>query len=75
MGDETKNILKSKTFWGVIIMAISSLLHFFNKDLSPDMQSELVNWLAGVGDLVGGALAIYGRVKADTSLTILPKKP
>lgn len=59
MDKAKKNILKSKTVWGVIIAALPTLLEMGQSD---------VLLIKNVGDavitLAGAALAIYGRYAA-----------
>jgi len=60
-----KFILKSKTIWGIVVMLVSVLLPAVS-------AAQLGELAAGVVQAVGAALAIYGRVKAEEPLKILP---
>ena len=70
--NETKNILASKTLWGVVIAALPTVLGFFNLHVS-----DVAAFSAGASELVdsaltlaGSALAIYGRFKATAELVV-----
>lgn len=59
LSDETKSFLTSKTIWGAVVAIVGAALSAFHLD---------VTGLNGIdGDIItviGGALAIYGRVTA-----------
>lgn len=59
MSANTKNLLQSKTFWGVLVMLAGTVMGQFHLDATA---------LTGMDDvivqLIGAFLAIYGRVKA-----------
>jgi len=52
---------KSKTIWGSIVAVLALVAGAFGYSVGPDAQAEIVTSLVGV---VGGAFAIYGRIKA-----------
>jgi len=52
---------KSKTIWGSIVAVLALAAGAFGYEVGPDAQAEIVTSLIGV---VGGAFAIYGRIKA-----------
>lgn len=52
---------KSKTIWGSIVAVLALVAGIFGYQIGPDAQAEIVTGLVGV---VGGAFAIYGRIKA-----------
>ena len=72
MNTETKSIFASKTLWGVLIAASPTIANLFGYQIS-DVASftqganELVNMVI---ELVGSALAVYGRVKANAALVV-----
>ncbi len=60
---------KSKTIWGVIIMALSTIYsRFTHSNITPEQVQDFIKTVTDsipeVGALVGGGLAIYGRLKA-----------
>jgi hypothetical protein len=65
---EVKNPLASKTVWGVIIMFLPTLLGFFGYDLDASKIAVLNESYDTIAAFVGGALALYGRFTAKTSL-------
>ena len=52
---------KSKTIWGSIVAVLALAAGAFGYEVGPEAQEEIVTAVIGV---VGGALAIYGRIKA-----------
>ncbi len=69
-----KKWYKSLTIWGVAILALCGLvLPLLGKaDLAAILAEEnaaIVDWLAVLGNVIGGALAIIGRVRATTKIT------
>lgn len=65
MGD-SKTLLTSRTFWGAVIMMISSFLGFFDITLGEDEQNKLALMLA---DLAGFGLVLWGRIAAKKAIT------
>lgn len=66
----SKVFLKSKTVWGVIIMALPQLLPLFGVDFSADDASALNADMQAIVAAVGGLLALWGRVSAKARLTV-----
>ena len=51
---------------GVAIAAgVASVFHF---QIDGDLQSSVTDWLLSGGALVGGTLALYGRLKASRKI-------
>jgi hypothetical protein len=67
---ETKPWYTSVGVWGGILAAISPLVQMFGYELNVGALSEV---LAAVGALVGGGMAIVGRVRATQ--VIARRKP
>ena len=63
--DTLKHWYFSKAVWGGIIAVLAGLAGLFGFDLDADTQSKLAEHAVAIASAVGGALAIYGRVKAD----------
>jgi len=62
----------SVTIWGSILAIAAPIVGaVFKTNIDAGTTSDLAQWLAGAGTLVGGAIAIYGRLRAST--TIAPK--
>ena len=67
-----KFILKSKTIWGVIIMALPTLFEAFGVPV-PDGVSEQVNdAVVHLIEFVGASLAVYGRISAEQPVRVKP---
>jgi len=58
----------SKTVWGVIVMLISSALSTTGVPLTPELQGTIGELIMQAITVGGGALAVYGRVTAKTTL-------
>ena len=61
---QSKSFWKSKTLWGLVITAISIGAPKY-KPIADILPTAVDN----VGELVGLALAAYGRIKASQSLS------
>ena len=60
---------KSRTVWGGIVALVSGIAGVFGYTLLPDDQAALVDGGALLAGSIGGAIAIWGRVKASKSLS------
>lgn len=56
---------KSKGVWGGIIACGAAVAGAFGYVLSPEDQAGLADAAVVIAGAVGGALAVYGRVKAE----------
>ncbi len=66
---DTKPWYASTTIWGSVIAIAAPLVAvLFKHSIDADTQSSLANWLASAGALVGGAIAIWGRLRATTPI-------
>lgn len=69
---DTKGLLQSKTFAGVVIMVISALAPLVNNHFGIMITAEdganAVDMIAKAGELAGSALALYGRIKATKKI-------
>lgn len=75
-----KNIFKSKTVWGALIVIASTVAKLFGVDMDPDTMAQVgqvadtAGEVAGafgfkvpvsdIATLAGAGLSIYGRIKA-----------
>lgn len=63
---ESKGLLSSKSFWGVVLMVLAIFSErWFGFDLGEATQSFLSEQLVVIA---GAALAIYGRVRAEKKI-------
>jgi hypothetical protein len=69
---ESKPWYLSKTIWGAVVGVASGGLALAGHGLSSDAQAwltdEVVQVIEAGAAVVGGLLAIYGRVKAETKI-------
>jgi hypothetical protein len=73
--NSTKSLFKSKTFWGAVIAIVASLAGLFGFEITASDQQDLISMydqaLAAwdsIAVVVGGLLAIYGRVTATSRI-------
>ena len=62
--DNIKGVLSSKGVWGGLIVVLSALLGMFGYTIGLEDQQALVDAVSQLGAMVGGLLAIYGRITA-----------
>ena len=60
--DNTKNLIKSKTFWGIVVAVLPTVLRLAGIPIPPGVEDAIVG--------VGAALGVYGRVSATQRVTI-----
>jgi hypothetical protein len=66
----TKPWYASKSIWGALVAVLASIAGaIWGLDLSAENQEAIVGAITGIVGALGGAYAIYGRVKADAKLT------
>ena len=59
-----KGVLSSKGVWGGVIVVLSALLGMFGYKIGLEDQQALTDAVSQLGAMVGGLLAIYGRITA-----------
>lgn len=69
----TKLIWLSKTFWGAVVMLVSTVLMVFGVvDINPEEQAVMLDKIIGFltigADLVGFILVIVGRITATKKI-------
>lgn len=62
---DTKPWYASVTIWGVIVSLLASVLSLFDLPLDAQLQSDLRDWLLAAATLAGGAIALWGRLRAS----------
>lgn len=75
MNDTTKPWWTSKTVWGSIIAMLAGVATFAGLKLDATLQDQLAELVVGLANVVGGALAWYGRVKAQGKIGWTGKSP
>ena len=65
-----KGVLSSKGVWGGVIVVLSALLGMFGYTIGLEDQQALTDAVSQIGAMVGGLLAIYGRVTATKRIDL-----
>jgi hypothetical protein len=71
--DSTKWIGLSKTFWGVVMMAMGGIAPVAGWDWFGMVAPEATNIFNTSLEVAGAIVALYGRIKASTGVTVMPK--
>lgn len=64
--DNIKSWYQSKTVWGALIAVLAPLLHVVGLNLPTGIEEELAEGLVTVAGGVGGLVALYGRLSANS---------
>ena len=62
--DQTEKWYQSRGVWGGLIAVVAGIAALFGLTISAEVQVEVVDLLIALGPVIGGALALYGRLKA-----------
>lgn len=65
---EVKPWYQSKTILGAVVTVLAMILTAFGYGIGVEDQAALVDYAVSLGGVVGGLLAIYGRVKASKDI-------
>ena len=65
---DVKHWYKSKTIWGGAIAVGSGVASLFGYHFDVSLQQMIVENAFALASAVGGAIAIFGRVKATTTI-------
>lgn len=66
--DETKPWYLSRTIIGALVSLLCTVGGTVGLSVVPELQGDITEWLLAAGGLVGGALTIYGRIKASKAI-------
>ena len=67
---EVKPWYLSKGVWGGIVAMVAAVLApIFGVSLDVETQVNITNILVSLSGVVGGALSVYGRVKAQVKIS------
>jgi len=67
----TKNALQSVTIWGVLMVFIAPIINkFFGVEIDQALEMEIAQLLTEAAQLVGAAIAAYGRIRAKQKISI-----
>ena len=61
----TKSFLASTTVWGGLVAVAAAILGFFGYTIAEADQAAIVDAVASAAGLIGGLIAIVGRVRAS----------
>lgn len=71
----TKALWQSRTIIGLLIAGLAMVLDRWGYRISPDLQGELVSLVAMIGEVLGLAVAAWGRVVATKSIRVTGAGP
>lgn len=69
MNGTTKAWWTSKTVWGSIIALLAGFATLAGVKLDATLQDQLADIFVGLANVAGGAIAWYGRAKAEGALS------
>lgn len=58
----------SRGVWGSVVVILAMLLKSFGHEISPDLQGAMVDNAIAVVTVIGGVIALVGRVKATKTI-------
>lgn len=64
----SKKWYQSKAVWGGLIAVLAAVAGYFGYDVGAEDQQALTEGLIAIVGATGGVLAVYGRVKANSSI-------
>src|SRR4051812_18325808 len=68
----TKPWYLSAGVWGALFSVLASALALFKVRHDPALLRDVTDWLLQLSTLPGGAVALYGRVRASRRITLVP---
>jgi uncharacterized membrane protein (DUF441 family) len=66
--ETSKKWWESKTVWGGIIALIAGIAGAFGTQVGIEDQEAAASVMTALASAIGGAIAVYGRMKADTTI-------
>ena len=66
--NNTKAWWQSKTVWGSLIALLAGVATLAGVKMDASVQDQLAELLTGAGNVVGAAIAFYGRITAKAVL-------
>lgn len=71
-----KFFLRSKTVIGALIAGAPAVLGAFGVSIPElgELGNTVMDWLDASNEIVGMAIAIYGRFQASDAVTLIPNK-
>ena len=62
--EDDKPWYQSRVIWGGIIAILTPLASLLGVEIAPDTASDIASLATAAGGVVGGGLAIWGRMRA-----------
>lgn len=66
--DGIKQWYQSKAVWGGVIAIVASLVQLMGYRISDDLQGDLADQAVTLAGVVGGLVAIWGRIAATRGI-------
>jgi hypothetical protein len=66
--EEVKPWYLSKGVIGGAVAVVASIAGLFHYSIAPDDQAQLVELITGIATLLGGGVAIIGRIQASKKI-------
>ena len=67
-----KSLFESRTFWGAVIAVLSALAGFIGYTVAAEDQAALIEHVSTITGVIGGLIAIWGRIKATKMIGTPP---
>jgi hypothetical protein len=61
---DTKSLFESRAVWGGAVAVLAGAASLLGYTVDPVAQASIVELVTGVASILGGALAVWGRIKA-----------
>jgi 4-amino-4-deoxy-L-arabinose transferase-like glycosyltransferase len=75
MNPTTKPWYASSGVWGAIVTLVSSVLALLKFEVDPQLLEDVREWVLALATLVGGAVALWGRVRATRRIGAATPNP
>lgn len=72
---ESKPAIQSKTVWGILIALAPPTIEFLNQVINSGILQVIPTPYSAVISYIGGAIAIYGKVKGTQKIEGIFKAP
>jgi hypothetical protein len=65
---DTKHWYQSKAVWGAMVTIVASLAQLAGLEIDGEAQDQIGEALMAISGGIGGLVAIYGRIRAETRI-------
>lgn len=66
--NESKSLFASKGVMGGVVAALAGVVGVFGYTITPEDQAALITLIPSIVAIVGGIVAMYGRIKATKKI-------